>query len=191
MTNKILHEETIPISNIDSQSTIPQKQLLHYFGRVGLEKNERLFTEIKQLMQKSPAEIYLTVSSSGGPSGAGMCFFDMITKIVRPRLITIGTGDVDSSGILIFLSGERRWISRNTTLLLHPAGRYFDNDHRYTAEEISAMVAEDRLKDEQYAAIVADRSTFLSQGEVLDMMRTHRVLKPEDLLAFGLAEKII
>lgn len=190
MTNNVLHEDAISVPPSYTQA-IPHDRLLHYFGRVSLEKNEKIFASIRTLMEQTADEIYLTVSSSGGPSGAGMCFFDMIEKLLCPNIITIGTGDVDSSGIIIFLSGKKRWISRNTTLLLHPAGRFFDSGHRYTAEEIQAMTSEDCLKDEQYATIIAERSTLLSQSEVLEMMRSHRVLKPEDLLAYGLAEKII
>lgn len=143
-------------------------------------------------MSEDPdAAIYLAVSSSGGPSGAAMSFFDMMRVVYRPNLVTIGTGDVDSSGIILFLAGKRRLIARNTTLLLHPAGRYFDGDVRYTPHEIEAILREDRAKDLQYAAIVSGAATTLSPQDVLSMMHAHTILTPADLLSYGLADEII
>ena len=71
-----------------------------------------------------------------------------------------------------------------------PAGRIFGNQ-RYTTHEMEAMLAEDRLKDRQYAGVVAQNSKTLSTDDVLSMMDAHTVLAPEDLVKFGLADDIL
>jgi ATP-dependent protease ClpP protease subunit len=143
-------------------------------------------------MHDSAEPISMIVTSTGGPSGTAMSFYDTIRYVVRPPLITIGSGDVDSSGILIFLSGDKRYVTPNTTLLLHLAGRIFDGGTRFTAPEMEAMVREDRLKDYQYASIVADRSAGILTAEaVLRMMEQTTILTPHELVAFGLAHSIL
>jgi ATP-dependent protease ClpP protease subunit len=137
-------------------------------------------------------EIVLFVTSSGGPTGMAMSFYDTLRHIIRPNLTTIGSGDVDSSGIIVFLAGKRRYVTQNTTLLLHPAGRVFGSSQRFTAKEIGAMLAEDRLKDEQYAALVAAQSRGrLSLAQVLAMMEAQTVLTPGRLVELGLADAVL
>lgn len=154
--------------------------------------NERVLSLIEKHMDADPKKpINLFVTSTGGPTGSAMSFYDTVRHIIHPNLVTIGSGDVDSSGILIFLSGEWRYVTARTTLLLHPAGRMFGNQ-RYTTEEMEAMLAEDTLKDLQYASVLADNSRGkLSVNDVLDLMRKHTILSPSELVSYGLADDIL
>jgi ATP-dependent protease ClpP protease subunit len=172
--------------------TIPAGQLLEYIGPVSNSLNEKIFAEVKERMRNNPTdEIFITVTSTGGPSGSAMSFFDVVRHMLKPKLSTIGSGDVDSSGVIIFLTGERRYISPRTTMLLHLAGRKFDPHTRYTADEMEAMAREDRLKDMQYATVVANASHILSVPEVLDLMKRNTILSPEELITYGLAHAML
>lgn len=151
----------------------------------------RIIEDLKQRLAGAPnVEIQLTVSSAGGPTGPAMCFYDTMRHLLKPHLTTIGTGDVDSSGIIIFLAGTRRLISPRTTLLLHEAGRRFDGKQRYTARALEAIAREDRLKDEHYAQVIADNST-LSPQEIRVMMERETTLTPDDCMRFGLAHGLL
>ena len=132
------------------------------------------------------------VNSFGGPSGIGMSFYDAVKTWLRPRLVTIGSGDVDSSGIIIFLSGQKRYITQNTTLLFHLAGRTFATDKRFTVEDMEAMLKEDKLKDYQYACIVSDATKGrYSPERVLEMMRRNTILTADEAVQMGLAHKVL
>jgi ATP-dependent Clp protease protease subunit len=168
-------------------------RMIQYFGVVNYATTERVLEEIIGLMQDNPREdIYLSVTSAGGPSGTAMSFYDQVRSILKAPLVTIGSGDVDSSGIIIFLAGERRYITKNTTLLLHRAGRIFDSGKRYTAGEVEAMFREDNLKDYQYASLLSEASSgALSPAAVLSLMDANTIFSPSDLLAYGLCDGIL
>lgn len=170
-----------------------RERTVRYVGPVTRLATDRALKHIERLMTVSPEEeIYLFVTSTGGPTGTAMSFFDTILNMLQPRLITIGSGDVDSSGIILFLSGEYRYVTAHTTLLFHPAGRRFDGNMRYTVQEMEAMLAEDRLKDQQYAEIVAAASRGkLAVEQVEHMMARHSVLSPDELVALGLADAVL
>lgn len=169
------------------------KRTIEYFGVVNYATTERVTEEIRTLFLEEPTEdIYLTITCAGGPTGTAMSFFDHMQYVMKPRLITIGSGDVDSSGMLIFLSGGTRYLTKNTTLLLHKAGRRFDQNQRYTASEMEAMWREDNLKDYQYASVVADRSEGrLTANQVLELMERNIILTPIEMVSFGLADFIL
>ena len=162
-------------------------------GLVNYSTSERVIEAIKERMIEDPhAPVYLSVTSAGGTSGTAMSFYDHMREILRPDLVTIGSGDVDSSGVILFLSGRTRYVTKHTTMLLHPAGRTFEEGKRYTAREHDAMMREDRLKDMQYATIVAENSNgSLSPEMVLELMEQHTILTPADLLFYGLVTAVL
>lgn len=176
-----------------TRPVFPRERTVRYVGPVTRPATERTLKQIEKLIDASREEdIYLFVTSTGGPSGMAMSFFDTITAMLQPRLTTIGSGDVDSSGVILFLSGNYRYITAHTTLLFHPAGRRFDGTMRYTVQEMEAMLAEDRLKDRQYAEIVAAASRGkLGVEQVEHMMARHTVLSPDELVALGLADAVL
>jgi ATP-dependent Clp protease, protease subunit len=201
--NHIVHNKNIPspfaIGSISSEAeahpalSIQLSHLIEYFGIVNYATNERVLGTIKESLIRDPeAELTLLITSAGGPSGTAMSFYDSVRHILRPRLTTIGAGDVDSSGVLLFLSGTIRLVTPHTTMLLHPAGRHFENGKRFTAAELEATIAEDRIKDEQYAAIISGNSGGkLSIGDVLELMSAHTVLEPDQIVAYGLANDLL
>jgi len=170
---------------------LPPERMTAYAGVVSHANNEKVLHAMRQRIAASDAELHLLVTSTGGPTGTAMSFFDALRLMQRPRLTTIGSGDVDSSGIIIFLSGDVRLLSPRTTLLLHRAGRRFEPEQRFTAAELEAMAREDRLKDEQYASTLASRAHSLSQRDVLAMMRDETVLSPEEAVRMGIAHALL
>lgn len=170
----------------------PIDRMVEYFGCVNYATNERVINQIKKLCQASAERVYMVVTSAGGPSGSAMSFFDTLTGLLRANLTTIGSGDVDSSGMVVFLTGEKRYVTKHTTGLLHPAGRVFESTKRLTALEMSAMLAEDMLKDEQYAEVLSSRSRGkISKEQVIELMQAHTTLKPEDFIRYGFADSVI
>lgn len=180
-------ETTLPLF------TTSTSRCLEYFGVVNYATTERVIEEIRVLVHENPNnEIYLSVTCAGGPTGTAMSFYDHMRFVIKPQLVTIGSGDVDSSGIIIFLSGKKRYLTKNTTLLLHKAGRIFEGGKRLTASELEAMVKEDNLKDLQYATIISDCSNgSLTTRNVLELMEKSTILTPSEMVTYGLAHSIL
>ncbi len=166
---------------------------LEWLGGVSYCNLEKTFSGIKTLMQRNTEEeINLLVSSFGGPTGIAMSFHDTVKTLLRPRLTTIGTGDVDSSGIIIFLSGEKRFLTPNTTMLLHLGGRMFEADKRFSTFDMENMLREDKLKDFQYASVIANATNGkYSTEKILSLMAKNTILTAEEAVKMGLAQKVI
>lgn len=171
----------------------PPERMIEYLGMVNYATSERVIEEIRELVREDAAQnINLLVTSAGGPSGTAMGFYDTVRSVLKPKLTTIGSGDVDSSGVIIFLAGDTRYVTKNTTLLFHLAGGSFEGSKRYTASEIDAILREYRLKDFQYASIVSERSNGrLTSEQVLSMMEKNTILTPPELVSYGLADAIL
>ncbi len=187
-----LSEPTL-LTEEESHFQVKPESTVEWLGGVNHDNLERTLAEIKHLMINKPKEeIYLLVNSGGGPTGIGMSFYDAMTTWLKPKLTTIGSGDVDSSGIIIFLSGERRYITKNTTLLFHLAGRTFGTDKRFTTKDMEAMLKEDTLKNYQYASVVARGTNGkYTTEQILDLMTQNTIITPQEAVQMGLAHKIL
>jgi ATP-dependent protease ClpP protease subunit len=190
---RAVHTDTTTLRIKRRAPRFPSARMLHYLGTVNYATTERTLTAIRELMREAPQkEIVLTITSAGGPTGTAMSFYDIVRSVLKPKLTTIGSGDVDSSGIILFLAGDTRYVTKHTTMLLHMSGRTFDSGKRFTTAEMEAMLREDRLKDAQYAAVVSERSKGrLSHEAVLALMEQQVVLLPEELVSFGLADAVL
>ena len=121
-----------------------------------------------------------------------MSFYDAVESWLRPNLTTVGSGDVDSSGIIVFLAGEKRYLTKNTTLLFHLAGRTFSTEKRFSTADLENILKEDKLKDYQYACVVSDRTNGrYSPEEVLNLMKNNTVLTALEAVQMGLAHKVL
>lgn len=166
---------------------------LEWLGAVSYSNLEKVFARIKELMiEDKNAPIYLMVNSFGGATGIAMSFYDAVQSWLRPNLITIGSGDVDSSGIIVMLAGRRIYITRNTTLLLHLAGRSFAEAKRFSSADMDNMIKEDRLKDYQYASILATvGGGKYGTDKILEMMAKNTIMTAEEAVNMGLAQEVI
>lgn len=169
------------------------RRTIEWLGGVNYDNLDRTLDKLKNLLaDDSHEEVQLLVNSYGGVTAIGMSFFDTVKTVLKPKLTTIGTGDVDSSGVIVFLSGEKRYMTRNATMLLHLGGRTFQADKRFTSLEVENMVKEDRLRNYQYACVLADATEGRATPEkILDLMAADTILTAEESVNLGLAHKVL
>lgn len=169
------------------------ERTVEWFGGVNFENLQTVLGKVKELIIKDPKdEIHLIVNSYGGPTGVGMSFYDAVKSWLRPNLVTVGSGYVDSSGVIVFLAGERRYLTKNTTLLFHLAGRTFGENKRFSTLDMENMLKEDKVKDYQYACVVSDATGGrYSPEKILELMAANTVLTAEEAVNMGLAHKVL
>lgn len=168
-------------------------RLISWIGAVNGENLDKTLASIKALMKEDQnGEIQLMINSHGGATGLGMAFYDTVRSILRANLTTIGTGDVNSSGVTVLLSGKKRYLTRNTTILLHLAGRTFGTEKRFSTLDMEDILKEDKVKDYQYACVVSDATEGrYSPEKVLELMKANTVLTAEEAVQMGLADKVL
>ena len=177
----------------DSVFVSDTTRTIEWFGGVNYQNLEKVLGQFKELISENPdGEIQLLINSYGGQTGIGMSFYDSVKSVFKPNLLTIGSGDVDSSGVIVFLAGSKRYLTKNTTLLFHLAGRTFGTEKRFSTLDLENILKEDKLKDYQYACVVSDATDGRYTPEkVLEMMAHNTVLTAEEAVSMGLAHKVL
>ena len=192
-TKSLIEKEEIQTTLWSNFFVARPERTIEWLGGVNYENLEKILSSIKAFLENDQNdEIHLMVNSYGGATGVGMSFYDAVKSWMRPKLVTIGSGDVDSSGIIVFLAGEKRYLTKNTTLLFHLAGRTFTEGKRYSTADMENMLKEDRLKDYQYACVVSDATNGRSSPEkILELLAHNTVFTSEEAVSMGLAHKVL
>lgn len=126
----------------------------------------------------------------GGTVSDAIGFYDAIKYIKKLDLTIIGVGQVSSSGVIIFCSGRKRLITKNTVMLLHPvttpAKENSKGKYRKEYDE------QDVLLTRRYAQIVSSATGGkTSFEEILQMMQEHTILTAWEIVEKGIADDIL
>ena len=104
----------------DYEKQLFSKGIIYFTGDITSESMQNLSEKLLVLNEDKNFEgvIKLYINSLGGDLNA--CFGTIeIIKRLRLKIITIGIGAVCSSGLLLFMAGHYRVLTKNTTILSH------------------------------------------------------------------------
>lgn len=110
----------------------------------------------KEILDRQPILLYCT--SNGGNVGDGFGLIDIVLNSKTP-IYTINLAYSYSMGLLIFLSGHKRFATQNATFLLHDGQNYMYNS---SAKLKDAMKFEDQ-REKKIKDYVLSRSKITSE----------------------------
>ncbi len=169
------------------------------FGDITPDSIQRLGDKILRSYQKNPdKEIELYLTSLGGWPIIAFAFYDLITKVLKCNLRTIGSGSVSSVALLVFLTGRVRVLTPHTILYFRrgwyrsePAFKF--NGFHPGQDGVGGLARLEHLSDDYFAEIVAQssRNGKLTADQVTAMVRDEVVITPPEALALGLVDEIL
>ena len=190
----------VPVQDISSGLPSPDEALYWelaehrvYWIDYEITDNYNLLTLAKEIIKlnkveegvTNPDPITLYIHSYGGDLDQAQFFCDLIESSHIP-IITVATGVAMSAGLLIFLSGKRRYAFKHSTLLIHQGSAAFSG----TAEEIkSAQESYERKLDKMEQYILSHTSI---DKKLFDKKKNKDwYVTGDDLITYGIADKII
>lgn len=130
--------------------------------------------------------IYLYINSLGGNMTDGMGIINLITNSKTP-VYTVNCGSCQSMGLLIYLSGEKRYALPNTMFLLHDGSIELSNTLCKTKDIIDFQSEQ---ADKRIADYVISR-TSISAEEYWNNYRREWYFYPEEGKQLGVVTHII
>lgn len=166
-----------------------EKGIIYFTGEVTQETMQELSEKLLTLQNDknfdNPVTLY--INSPGGEMAA--CFGTIdILKRLRLKTITIGIGEVCSCGLLLFLAGNYRVLTKNTSILSHA---YFWNNTGKHHELIAARKEQDLTYDRlvTYYREQTGLTEDIIKAKLLPSVDVW--LTPKEAVKYGLAHKII
>ena len=148
----------------------------------------RLQALLNQPRDKRPATINVSISTAGGHIDCGIELYNFINKKRTCRIHTHNVGNVDSTGIIVFLGGVKRYAAPTSTFKFHTARYYFNNeafDKRELKEMCNLLENYDTLTRN-----IVQENTSLDENTITEYMEASTVIKSQEALESGIIHEI-
>lgn len=139
----------------------------------------------KEINVANPEPITIYIHSYGGDLDQTQFFCDLIESSRIP-VITVAAGVAMSAGLLIFLSGKKRYAFKHSKILIHQGSASFSG----TAEEIKAA-------QQSYEKQLETMETYILTHTLIDKKLFDKkknkdwYVTGDELIELGIANKII
>lgn len=169
------------------------RKLRTFFIDYEIDDNYRLMDLSKDIIRmnmeekdvENPKPIYIYIQSYGGDLDQSLFFCDLI-KASRIPVVTIATGSAMSAGLLIFLSGHRRYAFPHSQILIHEGSAQFSG----TADQV-------KQAQKSYEKQIADMKQYILDNTKIDAKLYSKnktkdwYVHGEDIINLGIADKLI
>ena len=109
------------------------KRNLNLFGEINEQSSNNIIIDLLELDSKNHEPIIIRINSGGGELPSTLSVVDTI-RFIKSKVITYITGRACSGAGFISISGNERWISKNSTWGGHPI-TYDINDYTNILED--------------------------------------------------------
>ena len=202
MANNTIQEIPLPVPVIDTSSPLPcpdeqlyweLKNQRTYWIDYEITENYNLLTLAKEIVRLNneeknilnPDPIVLYIHSYGGDLDQAQFFCDLIESSHVP-VITVAAGVAMSAGLLIFLSGKKKYAFKHSQLLIHQGSASFSG----TADEIKAAQESYERKLEKMESYILSHTSI--DKKLFDKKKTKDwYVSGDELISLGIADKII
>ena len=149
---------------------------------------ERLTATMVQAINDGVSEVYLAMSTVGGQVQAGIALYN--TLLAVPFVLTIhNISSVNSIGNVIFLAGQKRYATANSTFMFHGVG--FDVnaptriDERFARDRLDSLLADQK----RMGQIITTRSD-IGEDKIAELFRTQTTVDADWARNNGIIEDI-
>ena len=130
-------------------------------------------------------EIKLYIDSLGGAISSGFNLIDFMDNHYIP-ITTIGSGTIASMATLLLVSGKKRYLTKNSHLLVHQFRAGFSGKREELLDYFK------HLEDVQDQLVeYVSNNTNLEINQVIKLLKSESWLTTDQALSMGFADKII
>lgn len=155
------------------------------------EIDEEHFKEVQETIDglREAKKIVLFIASGGGFMPPALAFYNWV-RALRIPLITVAAGEVASAAIIVFLAGQKRFVSPHSYLRIHSIRASMAKDADILPSELSGIEADLKAAHDIYVNICV-RETRLGTEEINNFMAGETVIRPKQSVKWGFAHGIL
>ncbi len=164
------------------------KTVIKFYAPVNEGTIQKLMTAVDQRVAAGDKELTLLLSTGGGSVFHGMTAYNYL-KGLPLELTTHNFGSVDSIGVAMYCSGDKRLCVPQARFLLHPVSMNFNQGASLEEMQLLEKLKSLRVDMENCAKVVA-ANTGKTVRQVTTAMRRRTTLDPADAKTWTLVHEI-
>lgn len=130
----------------------------------------------------NPSEINIYINSYGGELAEGLAIYNALKK-KKCTINTYNLGFACSSASIVFMSGNNRFMSKSSVLMIHNVSQYAcgnSKDFRKLADDLEIL-------NETVRNVYTENCKNISEKEIIEMMDNETFISFESSLEYGFA----
>ena len=160
-----------------------------FMGSITPETVNKMVHEVETAIVANDNYVYLRMSSPGGEVASAIAAYNCLIPY-SDRIITHNLATADSASMMIFLAGDHRVASPESSFLVHPVSRVLNGPQTITSRKAHEMYESLESDENRMCRIVASRTKFREQ-EYRTMMQTAKTLPAPFARRKGVIQDIV
>lgn len=161
---------------------------IRFLAPVIPQTTAQLLQVLDRALQTGVQRVHLMVSSPGGSVFHGLSIYNFL-RGVPFETHTYNFGSVDSIGVIIFCSGERRFSVPHARFLIHGVQLQVQGNAAFDEKSLEESLKGLKIDQENIARIIAD-TTGKALHRVEEDMSARTTLSPQQAKDYGLVHEI-
>ena len=162
---------------------------INFFDNINDDSARKLMELCSQVRDThNPESITILFSSGGGFVNSGVCLYNFL-KAFPCEIIMHNIGNIDSSAVIVFLAGSKRFSSPVSSFLLHGITWNFLSDAQFKKEQLSEILSGMEENEKRIAKILSS-NTSLTTEEVENIFKQGETKTPDFAKEKGIVHEI-
>jgi len=157
-------------------------------AEINVNTTESLLATLANLASQGVAEVHLLISTPGGEVMHGISLYNML-RAFPFKLVTHNTSSVNSIGNAVFLAGEERYASPNSTFMFHGVQVGFQTASRLDAKQLRENLGTIDADQLRIAAIIEERSQ-LTEPQVRAFFGEAHTMHAAEAVGAGIIDEV-
>lgn len=184
-------------SEFEANKVLEEEGRIYLFGEVTTDKCEQLIKAIHRLefsdfVNLKDKILTFYINTEGGNAEDAIALYDLVRKFAEDydvKIVTIGSGSIQSAGAILLQSGDERRMTKNSLFMFHEAW--------YSTGEEKTSIHQDMLRGVQFLneaclRILTQKCKAKAKKELTKLFyRRDTYLTAEKCKAYGLIDTIV
>jgi len=191
--NRVAKRDVVGLRSQDSSVfQYPEDQAIYLSKELAEEDYAQdIISKLRTLAEKSTNPIYLIINCNGGAKTLCLAICDTIRLLSVP-VYTVVLGRALSSGALIFLAGEKRYITKFSAVMFHYIRIQGGGlEHMSLGEpELADYLTAIKKGNKLVERFIIER-TGIKRKKLKEWMAIEKLFNAEDAVKWGIAHEVI
>ncbi len=161
---------------------------IKFFAGINANSINALMSTVDQKYREGVQRFVILVSSPGGWVFHALSAYNFLAGM-PVEVHTHNFGSVDSSALVLFVAGSKRYSVPDARFLIHPLTWQSQGPISCSGEQLQEIVKSLQIDVDNVANAIA-RRTEKSKSEILNAMAGRTTLNPEEAVKFGIVHEI-
>lgn len=162
---------------------------IRFLAAVNGQSVEAILKVIDSKVSDGYEKLHIMINSPGGSVAHGLALYNII-KSLPIEVHTYNIGSVDSIGVVVFCSGDRRYSVPNARFLIHPVQLHSSAHESFDEHKLNELRKSLQIDQKNIIAVIA-HTTTKPTADIEKKLHERATFDAEEAKIYGLTDGIV